>query len=131
MSDPDKPLRPEDLPDLHESLLDEATLDQLFVDLEALAEIIEVQLKGAPQRMTDARSVPLAEAHDLLKSGAVRAVQIRYVHEGKQWWDTVMRLPEGDAGPCGRLPVNPGPADVGLANAPTPLTAQGSSRPGS
>jgi hypothetical protein len=95
MSDADRPIRPEDLPDLHESLLDEATLDQLFVDLEALAEIIEVQLKGAPQQMTDGRSVALADAHEMLRSGAVRGVQIRYNHQGKQWWDTVMRLPEG------------------------------------
>jgi hypothetical protein len=95
MSDSEKPLRPEDLPDLQESRLDEATLDQLFVDLEGLAQIIEVQLKGAPQKMADGRDVPLAEAHGLLKSGGVCGVQIRYVHGGTLWWDTIMRLPEG------------------------------------
>lgn len=85
------------LPDLHQGLLDDATVDQLFRDLASFARILEIIPKFADRRpVEDGASVlSLEEARSLLQSGAVRGVQVRYQHEGAQWWDTLMRTPQG------------------------------------
>lgn len=84
------------LPDLHQSEIDEVTLRQLFDDLGKHARIIEIIPKFAPGYVQDAApSLQLDEAHELLASRALRGLQIRYLHEGKTWWDTLMPLPGG------------------------------------
>lgn len=92
-SSPDEPK----LPDLNEAVLDAATLEQLFRDLEACVQITEIIPKLAERRMvTDQTSkLTLAQARELLLSGKARGIQIRYRYEGADWWDTLMQTPQG------------------------------------
>ncbi|MCB9561948.1 MAG: hypothetical protein H6709_13620 [Kofleriaceae bacterium] len=88
-----------DLPPIHEALLDAATLGQLFLDVATVTEVLGVSIKGGPRtRAEDAAGEPraqLARAHELLDAGVVAGVQLRYRHDGRQWWDTLMRAPGG------------------------------------
>lgn len=84
------------LPDLHQSEIDETTLRQLFTDIGTHGEIMEIIPKHAPGYVAEnPESLQLDEAFQLLVSGSVRGLQLRYRHDGKSWWDTLMPLPGG------------------------------------
>ncbi len=86
------------LPELTGAVLDAATVDRLFADLEACTEIIEVQVKTGARDMTrpaGGTGIGLDEARALVQSVAARAVQVRYRYEGGEWCDTLMVLPPG------------------------------------
>jgi hypothetical protein len=83
------------LPDVHEALLDPATERSLLTDIEALTDLLGVTLKGAPTQMVDDRPLTLAEALTAWRAGAARGMQLRYRHQGVEWWDTLMRTPAG------------------------------------
>lgn len=94
----DNPDHPEiSLPELQETLLDDATLEQLFFDVKHAAELIGVSLKGASQERAAETSSgdPLQQAKDALREGRVMGVQLRYRHGGREWWDTLMRVQGG------------------------------------
>jgi hypothetical protein len=87
-----------ELPDLHESILDEATLDQLFTDIEALTRVVEVIPKTVSQGSrgyVQEGSITLNEGRRMLRDGGCRALQVRYLYEGALWWDTLMTQPNG------------------------------------
>ncbi len=84
-----------ELAPLHESILDDATVDQLFQDIASLTQVIEVIPKTSDRGYVPEHSIPLEDAREMLRQGAVRAVQIRYVYDGVQWWDTLMVHPRG------------------------------------
>ncbi|MCP5537685.1 MAG: hypothetical protein H7A51_15810 [Akkermansiaceae bacterium] len=85
------------LPDLQQSLLDPATLEQLFIDLGALTEITEIIPKAAAEGYVPEHTrITLDEAKDLLLSGSIRGLQIRYNYQGSQWWDTLLPAPHGE-----------------------------------
>lgn len=85
---PTPELAPE-LPKLYEGRIDAVTMAQLFADLEACTELVEVRLKH--HATAHARgTATLAEAHALLKSATVRAVQLTYQYEGVIWQDTLL-----------------------------------------
>ncbi len=90
-------MNPDDLenhqPVLTESFLDAATLASLFDDIEALGRILLVSVKG--QGRANGESVALRDAYALFRERAVAGVQIRYLHEGQEWWDTLMHTPQG------------------------------------
>lgn len=84
------------LPDLHQSELDEATLRQLFEDVRAHTELMEVIPKyAASGYVPEIAAITLAEGLDLLLSSGVRALQLRYRHAGTIWWDTLMPVSNG------------------------------------
>ncbi|MFT5679879.1 MAG: hypothetical protein ACI8RZ_000784 [Myxococcota bacterium] len=84
-----------ELPEVNQELVDAETLGALFRDIGACAKVLEVILKGAPAARAQASRPTLQEAHDLLLSGGVRGVQIRYTHEGEEWWDTLLAMRSG------------------------------------
>ncbi len=84
-----------DLPELLETILDEATVDQLFADIAELTRVIEVIPKTTGRGYVGEQSIPLDEARQMLRGRDCRAIQLRYVHEGAQWWDTLMPMPNG------------------------------------
>ena len=75
--------------------LDEALLRRLFEDLDALAAIDEVRVKGAAGQPAQEQSVGLREARDLLLAGRIRAAQVVYEYRGRTWCDTVLRTADG------------------------------------
>lgn len=84
-----------ELPPMQIAVLDAETVDQLFFDIEAAAELVEVVLKGAPEEHASAGPLTLSAARDALAARRVLGVQLRYRHAGKEWWDTLMLVPEG------------------------------------
>lgn len=90
-ADPSSPL-----PEMHAALLGPAELEALFHDLAACADIHEINAKTAPQGFVpETGRMNLAEARRLLLERQVRGVQIRYRHQGAEWWDTLMVRPDG------------------------------------
>lgn len=84
------------LPDLHQSDLDESTLRQLFEDVANHTELLEVIPKqAATGYVPEIAAITLVEGLELLLGGGVRALQLRYRHDGATWWDTLMPTPEG------------------------------------
>lgn len=83
------------LPDVHEAMLDATTERSLLTDIEALTDLLGVTLKGAPTQMVDDRTLTLAEALAAWRAGAARGMQLRYRHQGVEWWDTLLRTPAG------------------------------------
>ena len=82
------------LPDLLQSDIDEATLRQLITDIGTHTEILEIIPKHAPGYVEENPApIQLDEAFHMLATRSVRGLQIRYRHQGKTWWDTVMPLP--------------------------------------
>lgn len=85
------------LPVVHEALLDDATRDQLFFDVAHAAELVELRVKRLPGARVGegAAAVSLEEARELLAAREIVGVQLRYVHGGRTWWDTLLSTPEG------------------------------------
>lgn len=83
------------LPDLHQGLLDAATLHQLFHDIFHCATVLEVIPKYARRGFIDGSTIPLSEAERLLIACEVRAVQVRYRFQDAEWWDTLIPTPQG------------------------------------
>jgi hypothetical protein len=84
-----------DLPQLHETVLDDVTVDQLFTDIAELTQVIEVIPKVTGRGYVSEQSISLNQAREMLRGRECRAIQLRYVHEGAQWWDTLMPNSEG------------------------------------
>jgi hypothetical protein len=83
------------LPDLNEAILDAATLERLFRDLEVCTRITEIIPKFAERQMVTEQTLSLEQARQLLLEGRARGIQIRYHYDGADWWDTLMRTPQG------------------------------------
>jgi hypothetical protein len=83
---------PIELPTLHSAELDRATLAQLFDDIERECVVLAVLVKGGAETLAEGGGVSLSRARELVESRAVRGVQLRYQHQGVEWWDTLMVL---------------------------------------
>lgn len=83
------------LAELSGGLLDDRVLARLFSDLAAEAEILAILCKGAARAHGGHAAITLDDARARLEDGSVRAIQIRYRWRGAEWWDTLMRTPEG------------------------------------
>jgi len=85
-----------EFPALHTGDLDAEGVRALVADLEAHAERLQVVPKAAAKRFVLPETLPLQAATEGLLDGRLRGVQLRYVHEGQEWWDTLLAM--GDAG---------------------------------
>ncbi len=83
------------MPELRQSVLDPATLAALFNDLEHCAKVLEVVPKQSRHRFVEAAAVSLDEGRRMLLAGEARAVQIRYLYDNAEWWDTLIAEPAG------------------------------------
>ncbi|MFO0935861.1 MAG: hypothetical protein U0798_05000 [Gemmataceae bacterium] len=83
------------VPLMVEGLLDASALKQLFSDLSASAQVLDVREKGGPVQYAETETIPLDAAGERLLSQISRAVQVRYRYSGYEWTDTVMALPAG------------------------------------
>ena len=78
------------MPELTQARLDPATLDQLFIDIATCTNVIDVTAKLAATRMVPKQRLTLDDAHELIRTRGVRGVQIRYLYDGSEWWDTII-----------------------------------------
>lgn len=83
------------LPELQQSILDPEMLDQLFADIRAHTELIEIIPKFSAQGYVAEKRITLDEGEELFRAGSLRALQIRYSYKGMEWWDTLMNTPQG------------------------------------
>lgn len=82
------------LPELHQTILDDTTLSALFSDLETFTEVLSVIAKAGPGYVTP-KNISLQEGHELITQDKVRGLQIRYQYAGDEWWDTLIKTPDG------------------------------------
>jgi hypothetical protein len=81
----------EELPAVYQASLDDATYEALFDDLSQLAAC-EVSVKHSAQGHVDEHARwNLTDARAALERGEVRAIQVRYVHDGAVWTDTILK----------------------------------------
>lgn len=83
-----------DFPEINQGLLDDETLAQYFRDLEH-AKVFAVMVKGAPKNYANKRNLELSTGRSLFEDGVAHGLQIRYLWEGDEWWDTLSRTDEG------------------------------------
>jgi len=84
-----------ELPPMSDAVLDDGAVAALFRDVRELAELEEIIIKAGPGYVDGQQAVTLDEAERLLNEKAVRGLQLRYRHQGAQWWDTLMPTPQG------------------------------------
>lgn len=83
------------LPDLHEGVLDQDKLHQLFSDIAKFTKVFGIIARYQKRGFEDGTNVSLRQAEKLLNEKEVRAVQIRYLYDNGEWWDTLMPTPKG------------------------------------
>ncbi len=80
---------------LQVAMLDAEMLEQVFFDVGAAAELLEVAIKGGAETRGAVGGVGLEEARDALVSGTAVGVKLRYRYRGTEWWDTLVRVEGG------------------------------------
>jgi hypothetical protein len=83
------------LPELYDTLLDREALLQLTTDIETCGELLGVSLRRGARQHGDHAPVALRDAVMQVLDGSAAGLQLRYLHQGRQWWDTVLRTPDG------------------------------------
>ena len=85
------------LPPIQDLVLDEDMVDRLFTDLGLGAQILGVTVKGGAVARASGESPgsELGRLRGLLTTGQVYGLQVRYLHHGQEWWDTLMRVAGG------------------------------------
>lgn len=83
------------LPALQQAALDGETFEALFRDLSQCVHLLAVLPKGTAHGHASERGISLEEAREGVLSGRLRGVQIRYLHEGQEWCDTLLNSPTG------------------------------------
>jgi hypothetical protein len=83
------------LPAVQSAIVDAATLDRLFADLEVYAEGLTIQAKVRSDGHASSAAPSLRETRALIDSSAALGVQLRYRLGSEAWCDTLMRTPEG------------------------------------
>lgn len=87
---------PGEFPPMANALLDQAGVNALFEDIRTCTQVEEVRVRGSAREMTNAETnLELFAARDLLISGRVRGVQVRYAYDGGTWFDTLIVDPGG------------------------------------
>ncbi len=83
------------MPEMCDATLSSDDVANLFADLAACTQILAVQEKGSEQSYAAPGPAQLESAMGRLLTGDVRALQIRYVYQEREWTDTLMNLPIG------------------------------------
>lgn len=81
------------LPDLQDQVIDWNVVESLLGDIELSARLFAVLIKSNTEGMADGADLDLTRVKPALEAGT--AVQLRYVHEGVEWWDTLMPMAGG------------------------------------
>lgn len=81
-----------EFPELVTADLDVAEVQQLFDDVATCTRLLDVLVKSGALQHADPNPVALESARQRLLSGEVRALQLRYVHDGSEWRDTLVAV---------------------------------------
>ena len=97
MSPAPEPRRILDLPEMVPAILEVSEIESLFTDLAFETTVVGILLRALDSEPDGKGGVApnLRVARDALLSGRASGVQVRYVHGGVEWWDTLMRTDAG------------------------------------
>lgn len=84
-----------ELPEVFADDLSADRLGEVIRDIELCAEVLDVRLKRRASERADDEALSLRDAMQLLVEGDALGLQVRYVHGGAEWWDTVLRAGGG------------------------------------
>lgn len=82
---------PVPLPELHEAIVNDEFLDDLFADIATVTVIHATQVRIDGRSSTP----PFAEAAEAFRTGVAQAMQIQYAFGDDTWRDTLLRTDEG------------------------------------
>jgi len=74
---------------LHRATLSHAQLHALIDDITQLCRVVAILPRSEGMIEPIACDSPEA-GKNMLLSGQIRALQIRYIFEGQEWWDTII-----------------------------------------
>jgi len=83
------------LPQVHAEDIDEAALGALFLDISVASRVVEVRVKGSPERYASPADGGFEAASRAFVERRIAGLQIRYEYRGKVWCDTLMRRDGG------------------------------------
>lgn len=83
------------LPPIQQADLSTDDVRALLDDVVAGATLLGHGIKGGERTCATDAAGTLADDGALLLQGAVVGLQIRYRHDGREWWDTLMARPDG------------------------------------
>ncbi|MBL8867973.1 MAG: hypothetical protein KF873_23420 [Gemmataceae bacterium] len=83
------------VPLMVEGTIDSPTLAKMFAEIESHGTLIGIREKAGPGDYAGTEELTPALALDRLQRREARAVQIRYRHDGFEWTDTVLAMPDG------------------------------------
>ncbi len=81
-------------PELQQSVLDATALRALFTDLKSCAEVLAVipKVGSGAVKLTE---ISLSDAYHCLMNRSIRGLQIRYLYQEEEWWDTLIPHKQG------------------------------------
>lgn len=82
---------PAKLPELQQASLDAETLEALLRDLDELTQVFQVVAKPNTRGEATPSGLTPESAVSMLLAEELRGVQIRYLYQGDEWWDTLIR----------------------------------------
>ena len=78
---------------LRQVVISQDEVDALFRDITLLVDLQSVRRRGIEDR--DESETSLEDARETLRSSSRDAIQLRYIHDGRDWIDTLLREGEG------------------------------------
>lgn len=85
----------EPLPPMCDAVLDDEQIAALFRDYRQCAQSPQIVVKNGPGLVPVAPSPSVDEVETLLRDRRIRGLQVRYVYQQLQWFDTLMVQPSG------------------------------------
>lgn len=86
------PLAAPQMPAMREGLLSRDDLMRLCEDIVDLTQVLSIQTRSGGNTNSDTADRSLSDSLMDLWEGRLQAVQIRYVHDGHEWTDTLLRV---------------------------------------
>ena len=86
-----------DVEDLFMSVVEPPMVAQMLADIREHAELLSVGSKSDARALSGEPVSDLALAERWLADGSLRGLQLRYRFQGDVWFDTLLRLPSGEA----------------------------------
>jgi hypothetical protein len=85
-----------DLPEMTPVILDLRAVERLFTDLAFETIVLEILLRAPDSQASGGSVAPnLRVAREAILSGGASGIQLRYLHAGVEWWDTLIRTKAG------------------------------------
>lgn len=83
------------LPPLQDAVLTADDVAALLDDVARATTLLGHSVKGGARDRAAAADASLGADGERLLAGEVLGLQVRYLHDGEEWWDTLLALPQG------------------------------------